>query len=29
MRDGVDSYVIRNGRIVAQTIHYTFTPGGD
>lgn len=24
--DGADSYVIRNGRIVAQTIHYTVTP---
>ncbi|MDT7531208.1 nuclear transport factor 2 family protein [Sphingopyxis sp. SE2] len=23
VNDGVDSYVIRNGRIVAQTIHYT------
>lgn len=23
VRDGADSYVIRNGRIVAQTIHYT------
>lgn len=23
--DGVDTYVIRNGRIVAQTIHYTVT----
>jgi hypothetical protein len=29
VRDGVDSYVIRDGRIVAQTIHYTLTPGGD
>ncbi len=28
VRDGVDSYVIRDGRIVAQTIHYTLTPGG-
>lgn len=24
--DGADSYVIRNGRIVVQTIHYTVTP---
>jgi uncharacterized protein YgfB (UPF0149 family) len=24
--DGVDSYVIRDGRIQAQTIHYTLTP---
>ncbi|TCC33735.1 nuclear transport factor 2 family protein [Kribbella sindirgiensis] len=23
VRDGVDSYVIENGKIVAQTIHYT------
>ena len=23
VRDGVDSYVIEEGRIVAQTIHYT------
>ncbi|HEX7025746.1 MAG TPA: nuclear transport factor 2 family protein [Gammaproteobacteria bacterium] len=23
VNDGADSYVIRNGRIVAQTIHYT------
>jgi hypothetical protein len=29
VRDGVDSYVIRDGRIVAQTIHYTLTPGGE
>jgi hypothetical protein len=28
VRDGVDSYVIRDGRIVAQTSHYTLTPGG-
>ena len=27
--DGADSYVIRNGRIVVQTIHYTVTAGGD
>lgn len=27
VRDGVDSYVIRDGRIVAQTIFYTLTPG--
>jgi hypothetical protein len=26
VEDGVDSYVIRNGRIQAQTIHYTLTP---
>lgn len=25
VHDGADSYVIRNGRIVAQTIHYTVT----
>ncbi|MBA3640869.1 MAG: nuclear transport factor 2 family protein [Acidobacteria bacterium] len=24
--DGADSYVIRDGRIMAQTIHYTVTP---
>ncbi len=24
--DGADSYVIRNGKIVAQTIHYTVKP---
>jgi hypothetical protein len=23
VRDGVDSYVIKKGKIVAQTIHYT------
>ncbi len=23
VRDGVDSYLIENGKIVAQTIHYT------
>jgi hypothetical protein len=27
VRDGVDSYVIRDGLIRAQTIHYTLTPG--
>jgi hypothetical protein len=27
VRDGVDSYVIRDGRLIAQTIHYTLTPG--
>lgn len=27
VRDGVDSYVIRDGRIQAQTIHYTLAPG--
>lgn len=26
VRDGADSYVIRDGRIVAQTIHYTIEP---
>ena len=26
VRDGADSFVIRNGRIVAQTIHYTVEP---
>jgi hypothetical protein len=26
VRDGVDSYVIRGGKIVAQTIHYTLEP---
>lgn len=26
VKDGADSYVIRDGRIVAQTIHYTGTP---
>jgi hypothetical protein len=26
VKDGADSYVFRNGRIVAQTIHYTVTP---
>jgi hypothetical protein len=25
VEDGADSYVVRNGRIVAQTIHYTVT----
>lgn len=24
--DGADSYLIRNGRIIVQTIHYTVTP---
>ncbi len=28
VKDGADSYVIRGGRIVAQTIHYTVTPSG-
>ncbi len=30
VRDGADSYVVRDGRIVAQTIHYTVeaTEGG-
>jgi hypothetical protein len=27
VRDGVDSYVIRDGRIVAQTISYSLSPG--
>jgi hypothetical protein len=26
VNDGADSYVIRNGKIVAQTIHYTVKP---
>lgn len=26
VRDGVDSYVVRDGLIRAQTIHYTLTP---
>jgi hypothetical protein len=26
VRDGSDSYLIRDGRIVAQTIHYTVEP---
>ncbi len=26
VRDGVDSYVVEGGRIVAQTIHYTVEP---
>ncbi len=26
VRDGADSYVARDGRIVAQTIHYTVEP---
>jgi hypothetical protein len=26
--DGVDSYVVRDGLIQAQTIHYTLTPAG-
>jgi len=26
VRDGADSFVIRDGKIVAQTIHYTVTP---
>lgn len=26
VEDGADSFVIRNGRIVAQTIHYTVVP---
>ncbi len=27
VRDGVDSYVVRDGRIAAQTIYYTLAPG--
>jgi hypothetical protein len=26
VRDGVDSYLIRDGRILAQTVHYTIEP---
>ncbi|MEK8088368.1 nuclear transport factor 2 family protein [Thermithiobacillus plumbiphilus] len=26
VKDGADSYLIRNGRIIAQTIHYTVQP---
>lgn len=26
IEDGADSYVVRDGRIVVQTIHYTVTP---
>jgi SnoaL-like domain len=29
VKDGVDSFVIENGKIVAQTIHYTLTSGND
>lgn len=29
VRDGADSYLIRDGRIRAQTIHYTVEPLGD
>ena len=29
VRDGADSFVIRDGRIVAQTIHYTVEPLAD
>lgn len=29
VRDGADSFVIRDGRIVAQTIHYTVETTGD
>lgn len=29
VRDGADSFVIRDGRIVAQTIHYTVLPDED
>jgi hypothetical protein len=28
VNDGVDSYVVRDGLIQAQTIHYTLTPAG-
>jgi hypothetical protein len=26
VRDGVDTFVVRDGKIVAQTIHYTVEP---
>jgi hypothetical protein len=26
VRDGADSYLVRDGRIIAQTIHYTVEP---
>ncbi len=26
VEDGVDSYVVRDGRIIAQTVHYTVEP---
>ena len=29
VRDGADSFVIRDGRIIAQTIHYTVEPLGE
>ena len=29
VRDGVDSYVIESGKIVAQTIHYTLEARSD
>ncbi len=29
VRDGVDSYVIENGKIVGQTIHYTLERHSD
>ncbi|HXG67186.1 MAG TPA: nuclear transport factor 2 family protein [Blastocatellia bacterium] len=29
VRDGADSFLIRNGKIVAQTIHYTPEPKND
>jgi hypothetical protein len=28
VKDGADSYVIDDGRILAQTIHYTVIPSG-
>lgn len=29
VRDGVDTFVVRDGRIVAQTLHYTVEPVDD
>jgi ketosteroid isomerase-like protein len=29
VRDGVDTFVVRDGKIVAQTIHYTVEPTED
>jgi hypothetical protein len=29
VRDGADSYLIRDGKIVAQTIHHSVETGGD
>jgi hypothetical protein len=28
VEDGADSFLIQDGKIVAQTIHYTVTPAG-